>query len=269
MSSVPEEYCRQKAAASGSSFYYSTLYFPPDIKRKLYALHAFNTELEELIIECNDPGVARMKLGWWAEETQRLHEGQARHPVTRELAGFREYLPALESVMLQLINHYDQQINMEAPENYQELMSFLARGPGLLWQHSASVCEPQYPQTPEAVSHLGCQFAWFHIMQNSHDNLEKNRNYWPRDEATAFGEKEKLYAFQINRLMQEMEDSVKNIAASDRFTQLHAIVMVQIILRTCEEIAKSGYLLDQERINLTPLRKFWIAWRTYRKEKIA
>lgn len=265
MSNNPEEYCRQKIAAAGTSFYYSTLYFPEEIKRQLYPLHAFAAELEEIITECPDPGIARIKLGWWLEETQRLKNGIARHPVTKQLLEHKICCPENEAFMVKLIRHYEQQINMEAPENYQSLVTFLNDGPGLLWELSAKICNPHLVETPGIVSFLGSQFGWFQVLQNTYDNLQKNRNYWPRDEISVPGEENKFYAFQIRRLLQELEEGLRRIAEIDRGKLLHALIMARIIIRTCEEIGKSGYHLDREKITLTPFRKLWIAWRTYRK----
>ena len=267
-SNIPEEYCRQKAAIAGTSFYYSTLYYPKNIKRDLNAIHAFAVELEELLVECTDPGVTRMKLGWWVEETQRLIANQARHPVTRELCNLKERFPEAETVMLQLIRYHEQQVNLESPENYQVLMDFLRQGPGLIWKLTAKICGTQHSHVLDIASTLGCQFAWFNIIQNTPVNLKHNRNYWPKDELSNVTEVRKdFFAFQLQRLMKELDTGIEKLPDGDRTRQLHVLIMAQIISRTCDEIAKSGYQINTEKISLTPLRKFWIAWQIRRKNK--
>ena len=62
---TPEEYCQQKAAASGSSFYYSFLFLPPERRRAITALYAFCREIDDIVDEVHDPGVAATKLAWW------------------------------------------------------------------------------------------------------------------------------------------------------------------------------------------------------------
>lgn len=261
------EYCRQKAAPTGASFYYCTLYSPANIKRNLYSLHAFSSELDELLTDCSDPGIAHRKLVWWTEEIQRLIDGQARHPVTRELALIHERFPEMISMMIQLIRHYERQIDMEQPENYQDLLNFLQQGPGLLWMLSAKVCQARESVTPGIISNLGCQFAWFRILQNTYDNSVKNRRYWPINELADTQTGKEFYEFQVNRLIEELNTAIEEISPADRSTQLHALTMAQIIKKTCIEIARSGYQMDQEKISLTPLRKLWIAWLTKRKYK--
>lgn len=266
-STVPVEYCRQKAAPPGSSFYYSTLLYPANIKRELYALHAFATELCELLTDCSDPGVARMKLGWWAEEVQRLQNNEARHPVTHELSFLKKRFPGLETTLSHLIYQYDQQINMFQPESYADLMNFLMQGTGLVWQLSAQICGVEHCNTPEIVAVIGCQIAWFDILQNSHRNSQLNRNYWPRDEISEGIDENEFYKVQINRLIKELDKEIQNINPVDCYSQLHAIIYAEIIISICREIKKTGFRLKQERINITPLRKLWIAWKTGRKIK--
>ena len=56
---TPDEYCRQKAAASGSSFYYSFLFLPSERRRAITALYAFCREVDDVVDEVSDPSVAR------------------------------------------------------------------------------------------------------------------------------------------------------------------------------------------------------------------
>ena len=50
---TPDEYCQDKAAKSGSSFYYSFLFLPPE--RRRIALYAFCREVDDVVDECTDP----------------------------------------------------------------------------------------------------------------------------------------------------------------------------------------------------------------------
>ena len=81
----PDEYCQQKAAASGSSFYYSFLFLPPDRRRAITALYAFCREVDDVVDECADPQIASTKLEWWRAEISHLRSGNPQHPVMRAL----------------------------------------------------------------------------------------------------------------------------------------------------------------------------------------
>lgn len=62
---TPDQYCEDKAAKSGSSFYYSFRFLPEDRRRAVTALYAFCREVDDVVDECQDERVARVKLAWW------------------------------------------------------------------------------------------------------------------------------------------------------------------------------------------------------------
>ena len=65
---TPDEYCQNKAAQSGSSFYYSFRFLPPDRRRAITALYAFCREVDDVADEVSDVDVARVKLGILGDE---------------------------------------------------------------------------------------------------------------------------------------------------------------------------------------------------------
>ncbi|MGB7479325.1 MAG: squalene/phytoene synthase family protein, partial [Burkholderiaceae bacterium] len=71
----PDDYCQQKAAQSGSSFYYSFLFLPPERRRAITALYAFCREVDDVVDECSDVAVAAAKLTWWRGEIDALLAG--------------------------------------------------------------------------------------------------------------------------------------------------------------------------------------------------
>ncbi|OGT64552.1 MAG: hypothetical protein A2W69_03010 [Gammaproteobacteria bacterium RIFCSPLOWO2_02_47_7] len=249
-SSSTEEYCRHKAAVAGTNFYYSTLYYPADIKRDLNALHAFHAEIEQVIEECTDPGVAHLKLAWWHEEIQRLFTDTARHPVARELSPVISRYAIKATAFVDLIRHYEQLIQPAQPESYQDFMDTLAQGPGIIWKLSARICGFRDQDTPGIVSQMGCLFGLFYLMQ-SH---RVNHQLYPDQQIEYF-----------KRLIIDLEECCRRLPEVDCQTQTGALILANIIMQTCDEIARDGYRLDQHRINLTPLRKLWIAWRTHKK----
>ena len=78
-------YCQDKAAASGSSFYYSFRFLPLERRRAITAFYAFCREVDDVADECQEPAVAQAKLDWWRAEVERLYAGQPAHPVTQAL----------------------------------------------------------------------------------------------------------------------------------------------------------------------------------------
>ena len=60
-------------------------FLPPAQRERAQAWGALLHELREAAFELSDPGVARAKTAWWAEELLRTSAGEARHPLTARL----------------------------------------------------------------------------------------------------------------------------------------------------------------------------------------
>lgn len=253
------EFCRQKAAPTGSSLYYSILYQHPDDKHLLCILHAFHNALVEIISESSDPGVAHIKFAWWQEELQRLANGQPRHPVTQAMA---EMALSHETIISlgQIVEHYDRHIDLKQPANYRQLIDFLQQGPGLYWQILASTIGYQHPDTPAIMADLGTQFGYFNILQEQPWHLHHQRHYLPLDETQEITDKTSLYDLQLDRLEKELLRLAGLIARTDRGKQRHALVLARITALTCRESRRAGSHLLHQRVSLTPVRKLWIAW---------
>ena len=82
---TPSEYCQEKAAKSGSSFYYAFLFLPPDRRLAITALYAFCREVDDVVDECTDTSIARIKLAWWRTQVDAMYQDKAEHPVTQAL----------------------------------------------------------------------------------------------------------------------------------------------------------------------------------------
>ncbi|HSM98287.1 MAG TPA: squalene/phytoene synthase family protein, partial [Gallionella sp.] len=82
---TPDQYCQDKAAASGSSFYYSFMFLPADKRRAITALYAFCREVDDVVDECSDPQVARTTLNWWRAQVEEIYGGKPQHPVAQAL----------------------------------------------------------------------------------------------------------------------------------------------------------------------------------------
>ena len=82
---TPQQYVQDKAASSGSSFYYAFLFLPPPRRAAITAFYAFCREVDDVVDEVTDPGVAATKLQWWRKEVAQAFAGAPSHPVMRAL----------------------------------------------------------------------------------------------------------------------------------------------------------------------------------------
>ena len=277
---TPDEYCQEKAAGSGSSVYYSFLFLSPPQRRAVTALYAFCREVNEVVDECHDAGVARLKLQWWREEIARTFEGSARHPVTQALqTAIREYGLSLEH-FLDVIAGVEMALEHVVYPSFAELEPYCHRVAGVVGLMVAQIFGYRDSRTPRYAHDLGVAFQLTHILRDVRADAARGRVYLPQDEMARYGvapadltqphmseRLRELLHSQAERARRYYQHAFEQLPEEDRHAQLGGLIMAQIYLALLDEIARDDYQVLAHRVSLTPLRKLWIAWNTARREK--
>ena len=100
----PAQYVQDKAAASGSSFYYAFLFLPQQRRAAITAFYAFCREIDDVVDEVSDPGVAATKLAWWRGEVAKSYAGQPTHPVMQALMPYSAEYGITQAQLLAIID---------------------------------------------------------------------------------------------------------------------------------------------------------------------
>ena len=275
---TPDEYCQQKAVASGSSFYYSFLFLPPERRRAITALYAYCREVDDVVDECTDAGVARIKLAWWRDEIGILYTGHPQHPVTKALAPAITAYGIEQQHMLELIDGMAMDLDYNRYPDFDTLKLYCHRVAGVVGLMSASIFGYSDKRTLEYAPELGLAFQLTNIIRDVGEDARRNRIYLPLDELEKFGVVEsdiqsaresenfkKLMAFQIERALAHYESAFAKLPARDRRPQIPGIIMAGIYRTLLEEIRDDGSHVLKQRTSLTPIRKLWIASKTWIK----
>jgi phytoene synthase len=272
----PDEYCQQKAAQSGSSFYYSFLFLPAEKRRAITALYAFCREVDDVADEVHDPGVARAKLAWWRTEVANLFAGHPQHPVTRALAPFVAPCRLDAARMNEIIDGMEMDLTHHRYADFESLKLYCHRAAGVVGQLSASIFGYSNPSTLEYAEALGIAFQLTNIIRDVGEDARRDRVYLPADELGRFGldaadilarrgddRFRSLMAFQADRALACYDRAMGRLAPEDRRNQRAGLIMAAIYRALLEEIRGDGFQVLDRRIALTPIRKLWIAWKTW------
>jgi 15-cis-phytoene synthase len=268
-------YCREKAAADGSSFYYATLFEPVTMQQPLFALFALHYEITDCLTASPDPGVIRLKLHWWSEELERLLQQQPRHPVTSSLlplvadqrltlAPLLNYMTVIESI-----------ISGPSIASVDDWLETLATGLGQIWSAAIPLSGAIDEKMLKVVNRNGGLIFILDLLQNYRLLAARGFEFLPSQLLSNFslqsGEiirsKESLavqamFAAVIERIESELDSCFSVLRSRNNSLPDYPQIMNRIAKALCREISKDGYQLLQHRIALTPLRKFWIACRT-------
>jgi len=276
----PHQYCQDRAAASGSSFYYSFMFLPAARRRAITALYAYCREVDDIVDECSDPGVARTKLAWWRDEVARLYAGNPQHPVARALADAIPPFGITQDQLLTVIDGMAMDLDYNRYPDFDTLKLYCHRVAGIVGLMSARIFGYTDPHTLDYAADLGLAFQLTNIIRDVGEDARRNRVYLPLDELAAAGLDaaqivhgsggdsdafRQLMARQVARALAIYDQAFTKLPAPDRKAQLPGIIMAAIYRTLLEEIRADGCRVLTHRTSLTPLRKLWIAWKTWLK----
>ena len=273
---TPDEYCQQKAAQSGSSFYYSFLFLPSERRRAITALYAFCREVDDVADEVTDVGLARTKLAWWRTEVANLFAGHPQHPVTRALAAFIAPYGLQAASFNEIIDGMEMDLVYHRYPDFDSLRLYCHRVAGVVGELSASIFGYREASTLDYAENLGIAFQLTNIIRDVGEDARRDRVYLPADELARFGLTVEdilarrggepfvqLMQFQAARAQSYYDLAFSKLAPEDRRNQRAGLIMAAIYRTLLNEITTDRFQVLEQRVALTPLRKLWIAWKTW------
>ncbi|HET9735679.1 MAG TPA: presqualene diphosphate synthase HpnD [Burkholderiales bacterium] len=273
---TPDEYCQQKAAGSGSSFYYSFLFLPQARRRAITALYAFCREVDDVVDEAVDPQLAATRLAWWRQEVERLFAGNPQHPVTRALQPALAPYGIRAQLLHEIIDGMEMDLRQTRYLDFAALERYCYHVAGAVGLLAAGIFGYSDARTLEYAKNLGTAFQLTNIIRDVGEDARKNRIYLPAADLQRFNITAAdllqarysagfaaLMAFQAARARAYYREAMAALPAADRRAQRPGLIMAAIYSALLAEIERDGFQVLTQRTSLTPLRKLWIAWKTW------
>ncbi len=275
---TPDDYCQEKAAKSGSSFYYAFRFLPEERRRAITAFYAFCREVDNIVDEISDPSVAHVKLSYWRREVDALYANTAQHPVMQALKPHIELMQLPQSAFHTVIDGMQQDLEKTRYLNFAELSAYCYKAAGVVGEVSARIfgmSEPNNTKTLEYARALGEALQLTNIIRDVGEDARRGRIYLPQDELARFGVSSsallnnkadpgffELMSFQYKRAVDAYVRADAALPEEDKRAQRPGLAMGAIYRALLEEIRRDDYRVLQHRVALTPVRKLWLAWKT-------
>jgi len=274
------QYCQERAAASGSSFYYSFVFLPTDTRRAITAFYALCRELDDVVDECHEPQLAAAKLAWWRAEIGRLAGGEPGHPTTRALFDTPQGRAIPPALLLEIVDGMAMDLDYPRYPDFKSLHLYCYRVAGVVGEVAASIFDgarSEHDRDVRRYAHeLGLAFQLTNIIRDVGEDARRGRIYLPQDELARFGVAEAdllngrstpgfqaLMQFQYERAISHYESALAALPARARRAQRPGLVMASIYHTLLDEIRHAGFPVLRARVSLTPLRKLWLASKTW------
>ncbi len=272
--SSPQDYVQQKAAASGSSFYYAFLFLPKPRRAAITAFYAFCREVDDVVDEVTDPGVARTKLAWWQSEVAKSFSGQPSHPVMKALMPLAADYGIEPRHLLAVIEGCQMDLEQSRYLDYAGLQRYCHLVAGIVGEVAAKIFGQTDAATTAYAHKLGLAFQLTNIIRDVGEDALRGRIYLPVSELQQFDVKAHellkrtysdrftaLMKFQAERAHALYDEALALLPAADRHTQKPGLMMASIYRTLLREIERDNFQVLHQRVSLTPVRKFWLAWK--------
>lgn len=281
---TPEQYVEERAAKSGSSFYYAFRFLPPPRRAAITAFYAFCREVDDVVDEVHDPGVAATKLAWWRKEVAAAFGGAPSHPVMQALMPHTA-AHAIEARHLHaVIDGCEMDLQQTRYLDFAGLARYCHLVAGIVGEVAANIFGRSDERTLAYAHKLGLAMQLTNIIRDVGDDARRGRIYLPADELKRFEVKPQellarakpwgyserftaLMKFQAERAHRTYDDALALLPDADRRAQRPGLAMAQIYRTLLREIEADGFHVLHQRIALTPLRKVWIAMCTHWRER--
>ncbi|NDA53236.1 MAG: squalene synthase HpnD [Betaproteobacteria bacterium] len=280
----PEAYCREKAAASGSSFYYSFLYLRDPMRAAMMALYAFCREVDDVVDECSEADIAARKLDWWEQEIQAMSQNQASHPVTLALGPHVERLQLPIGRFRAILDGMRMDLMVRRYPDEAAVWVYFDRVAGAVGQLAARIFQASSkawiePLDDYAIA-LGRGLQWINIIRDVGEDSRRGRLYLPQSWLIEAGLSEsKLLRSEFDPALAlvlgraagaaraSMQKAFDLLPPEAYRSQRPGLIMAAIYHDLLQCIEAEGFAVMHQRIAITPLRKLYLAWITWLKAK--
>ncbi len=271
---TPEQYVQQKAAASGSSFYYAFLFLPKPRRAAITAFYAFCREVDDVVDDMVDPSVAHTKLAWWQAEVVKAFSGAPSHPVLRALMPLAADYQIEQRHLQAIIEGCQMDLDQTRYLDFAGLQRYCHLVAGVVGEVAANIFGQTQAQTIQYAHTLGQALQLTNIIRDVGEDALRGRIYLPVNELQQFEVKAHevlkrsysdrftaLMKFQAERAHRLYDEAFALLPAADRRTQKPGLMMASIYRTLLREIERDNFQVLHQRVSLTPLRKLWLAWK--------
>ncbi|MFM9834708.1 MAG: presqualene diphosphate synthase HpnD [Methylophilaceae bacterium] len=276
---TPQQYCKQKAAQSGSSFTVSFLFLPKQKRDAMTALYAFCREVDDVVDECTDYNVAQIKLNWWKSEIENLYGGMPQHPVSFALQPVIKQFHLAQEHFLEIIDGMEMDIKFNRYEDFKQLQLYCYRVASCVGLLAAQIFGFTDRKTLKYAHDLGMAFQLTNIVRDVGEDARRGRIYLPLDELRKAKvseddilrgresiEVKALIDFQIERAESFYDKALRELPPEDAKQQRAGLMMSAIYRTLLREIKADGAeKVLNHKIAIPPIRKLILALKIYFK----
>ena len=250
------------------------LFLPKPRRAAITAFYAFCREIDDVVDEVSDPGVAATKLAWWRTEVAQSFSGPPRHPVMQALVPHAAAYGIEPRQPNEVIDGCQMDLDQTRYLAFPGLARYCHLVAGVVGEVAARIFGQTDPQTTAYAHKLGLALQLTNIIRDVGEDALRGRIYLPVNELQKFDVKAHeilnrvhserfvaLMKFQAQRAHAAYDEALALLPAADRRAQKPGLMMASIYRTLLREIERDDFQVLNQRVSLTPVRKLWLAWK--------
>ena len=265
-----------QAPAAGSSAYYSTLFLDSERRRAVTSLLAIYAEMRRVVEKTEDANIARIKLAWWRNQLVALSLGSPEHPACLALLPFVTKFNLSSKLLDELVDGMEIDLMQTRYLDFSALERYCLLVGGSLSGLVAGICGNRKEDVAEYARLLGAGVQLTTIIRDVGKHARDGRIYLPVNELKQFQVPAAdllnarhsdafaaLMQFQYDRALTYFDAAALALPPQARKVQRCGLILLALNRALLAEIKADGFQVLQHQVGLTPLRKFWVAWKTW------
>jgi phytoene synthase len=280
-----QAYCTALAKRSGSNFYYSFFFLPPDRRAAMHAVYAFCREVDSVVDEPEPGSNPHARLARWREELDGLYRTerstvalpvQPLSPVMTCLEGHIRRLGIPREYFDDIITGVEMDLTIKRYATFRDLYQYCYRVASAVGLVCLRIFGARTPEAQTYAVNLGVAFQLTNILRDLKTDGARGRIYLPLEDLTRFGYSEQdllagaytpaftsLMEFECRRAQEYYRAAEAGLPEADRRALVPAEIMRAIYHTILERIEACRYRVFSRRITLSPPHRLAVALKAW------
>ena len=258
----------------GSDLYYATLYLNKEIRNQACLIEMLRREVCHIPESCSEPDIARAKLAWWMEEFKRTKECLSRHPLTKALTLNELSRAHLMDVLLALTAGTFEDVTAKTFFDRAAVTKHLRHLNADLVSLMAQLFEIYSSDEIDLILNLACAVERSNAILGLRDHRNSPTLYFCESDMAACGltpqsirssrsssELERFLEGQITIVKSDLISTLSQLSRNLRKRGKFFTTQAEINLQVLDLALKKNCHVLENRMELLPIRKLWLAWK--------
>jgi phytoene synthase len=235
------------------------------------ALNAFFQEMKAIQANCHELAITKSKLNWWQQEIDAIYAQHPRHPIGRDLALLLQQTPLPRTCFHDIITSTAAELEPLHFSTRAEQIDHYRRNSGAKSLLFCQLFAKNDQDLTEFAQGLGIALQLIRNIRHFGKDLNQGKCFISEEDLIkipfSIDNVFPLIKTQADLAREFYANAMKVIAEDHRFAQVGSIILGNIYCNLLQEMENDHFAVLKQHYSLTPMRKLWIAWRTYHRER--